>query len=141
LPQIADYERGPVEPTRNAERTEVGHEVKVAVPALPIREPVSGNRLHVHVHGKQVIADMSAAPGIVEEELRIQALTHLTAVHVGEAKKDGVGQVHLDAFAQIVQREHSAHVNCPFAYAGESSWDASGNRTRAATEYSRVRCP
>ena len=63
----------------------------VAVAALPVREPVARDRLHLHVDGQQVVAGVAAVrERVLEEEVRVEALAHEAPVVVGEDDEDGV---------------------------------------------------
>ena len=65
---------------------EIGPEHEVAVALLPARDPVAGDRIHLHVEREQVVAALDAvlADVLLDEELPVQALAHEPALHVGE---------------------------------------------------------
>ena len=82
-----------------------GCEPEVAVPALPARHRVAGHRVHLHLEREQVVAALDAVlDRLVEEEVRVQALAHQPALHVGEGDDDGVDRAALHLRAQFVKR-------------------------------------
>ena len=104
---VAQHERGAVEPRRHAQRAEVGHEVDVAVALLPAGELVAGDGLHLHVGGQQVVAPVRAGGGdLVEEQPGVVALADEPAVVIGETDDDRVDVASGDEVDQGLQGGH-----------------------------------
>ncbi len=116
---IAQHDGRAVEPTRPAERGQVGSEMKVAVAFLPVREVVARNRLHLHVDGQQIVAGVGPRLDDLRDEVfGLEAFAHQAAVNVGEDCQNRVnfsrsGQ--FGEFAAIQQSRLFAHQKvCPF---------------------------
>ena len=106
---VAEHEGGLVEPARDAQRRQVGHQVDVAVAELPVGELVARHRLHLHVDGEQVVAGVAAVRrDLVEEHLGVEALAHQAAVVVGEAGEHGLDLALRHHALQLLQRQHAA---------------------------------
>ena len=104
---VAQHERGPVEPIGHPQRGEIGHEVDVPVAEVPPRELVAGNRLHLEVGGEQVVAAVGAVAGdLVEEEVGGEALAAEPSVVVGEAGDDRVDATGGGAAGELVEGQH-----------------------------------
>ena len=90
------------------QRPEVGLEPEVAVAALPARHRVARHRVHLHLEREQVVAalDLVAGVELLEEELRVEALAHQAALHVGERGDDRVDRPRLDVRPQFLDFQH-----------------------------------
>jgi hypothetical protein len=90
--------------------------VEVAVAELPVGVIIALYRFHLHVDGQQVIAPVGAGVGyFVEEEARIDPFAHRPPVVIGEGDDHGVDLTRRDPSAQLLPRQHPAHVahRCP----------------------------
>ena len=104
---VAEHERRPLEPRDAAQRREVGPQVEVAVAALPARHRVAGLRVHLHVEREQVVAALEPVlDRLVEEEVRLLALAHQPALHVGEGADDRVDRAGLHLGGELLERQH-----------------------------------
>ncbi len=105
--QVGQEQRARLVPRQVAQRAEVGHEDEVPVPALPGRHLIPVHRVHVDVHGEQVVAPLRVvADHIVEEELRRYPLALQAPLHVGEREHDRVDRARAHRPPQPVQGEH-----------------------------------
>ena len=105
---VAENERGSVEPRDAAERREVRDDAEVAVALLPVRHPVARDRVHLHVEREQVVAALHTLVGrLLEEVLALDALPHEPPLHVGEGGDDGVDRALLDLVPEPLEREHA----------------------------------
>ena len=74
-----------------SQRVEVGDHRHVAVAALPRRDRVAVDGVHLDVDGEQVVAALGAVLGeLLDEEPGRRALADEAALHVGERDDDGV---------------------------------------------------
>ena len=107
---VAEDERGRLEPRNAAQRREIGLHRKVPVAALPARDLVPRDRIHLHVEGEQVVAPLHGmlVSHLLTEELRMEAFSHEPALHIGERDDDGVDYPGLDLNPQLVERKHAA---------------------------------
>ena len=107
---VGEHERRPVEPWNPAQRGEIRLHCKVPVSPLPARDLVPGNRVHLHVYRKQVVAALYGVlvGHLVAEELPVEPLAHESPLHVGECDDDRVDRAGLDLRPQLVQRQHQA---------------------------------
>ena len=65
------------------------HDIPVA--RVPVGEPVSGERVHVHVDRQQVVAGFDAVFGhVLGEEGGGDPFSHRSSVHVGKGEHDGI---------------------------------------------------
>ena len=105
---VAEDERGRLEPGNAPQRRQVGRHAEVAVAPLPARERVAGDGIHLHLQREQVVAalDRVARVDLVDEELALQALAHQPSLHVGEGDDDGVDRARLHVRPQLVEAEH-----------------------------------
>ena len=95
--QVAQHERGLLEPRQLAQRGEIRLAQHVAVPGLPAREAIAGQRVHVDVDREQVGARVDAVLGdVAGEEVPGDALAHQAALQVGEGDDDGVDLAAVD---------------------------------------------
>ena len=106
---VAEDERGRLEPRNPAQRREIRLHREVAVAALPARDLVARDRVHLHVEREQVVAafDRVLVRHLLAEELRVEALSHEPALHVGERDDDRVDRAGLDLGLQLVERQHA----------------------------------
>ena len=66
---VAEDERGAVEPRDPAQRREVGHDPEVAVSLLPVDHLVAWDGVHLHVEREQVVAALDAVVCDLVEEI------------------------------------------------------------------------
>ena len=93
---VAEHQRGAVEPRDPAQRRQVGHDPEVAVALLPVGHRVARDRIHLHVEREQVVAALDAVvDDLVEEVLDLDPLAEQPALHVGERGDDGVDRAGL----------------------------------------------
>ncbi len=84
----------------------VEHELHVAVPALPRRDRVPVDGVHVDIDGEQVVAALGAVSDhVVGEVAAVQPLALQPALHVGEPDDDRVDRAVVDATQQVLHRE------------------------------------
>ena len=105
---VAEDERGRLEPGDPPQRREVGLEREVAVAPLPARELVARHRIHLHLEREQVVAALDRVPGVdlLDEELAVQALAQQPSLHVGEGDDDRVDRARLHVGLQLVEAQH-----------------------------------
>ena len=105
---VAEDERGRLEPRDPAQRRQIGLQREVAVAALPARELVAGHRIHLHLEREQVVAalDRVAGADFLDEELAVEALAHEPPLHVGERHDDRVDRARLHVGLQLVEAKH-----------------------------------
>ena len=83
------------------QRRPVGHELHVAVAALPRRDGVAPDGVHVDVDREQVVAALGAVlERDVEEVAPVQPLALQPSLHVGERHDDRVDVALVDQQAQ-----------------------------------------
>ena len=112
--QVRDHQGRARVPRQQAHGARVRHHDEVAVAAVPGRHGVPVDRVHVHVHGEQVVAALGVVFGhLVQVELRRQALALQPALHVGEGEHDGVDLALADRDAQLLQGQQAAPVRRP----------------------------
>ena len=100
--EVAEDERRRLEPGHEPQRRHVRDEVEVAVAALPARHRVSGLRLHLHVHGEQVVAALEAVTNrLLEEVVRLLTLADQPPLHVGEGADDRVDRAAFDQRGEL----------------------------------------
>ena len=88
---VAQHHRCLLLPAQAAQGIQVGHQVEIAIAPLPVGQPVSLDRLHLHVHGQEVIAGVGALGSRrVQEITGVQPFAHEPAVEVGERHQHGV---------------------------------------------------
>ena len=108
VPEIAQNERRLLQPARDAQRLEVRHEMEVAIPQLPVREAVTGDRLHLHIGGEKVIASVRAfLHDVIQEHAGIETLAKKPAVVIREAHHHRFDLATLDTVAQLVRFQHA----------------------------------
>ena len=104
---VADDERGFVEPARAPQRLHVRHEVEVAVAKLPIGELVPRHRIHFHVNGEEIVAGVRALLGdVLHEHLGVEALAHQAPVVIGEADDHRLDLSLACELGELVERQH-----------------------------------
>ena len=98
--EVAQHDRGLLEPGDRTQRREVGDGLHVAVALLPVGEPVTGHRSHLHVHREQVVArlDALAVDDVVEEVVPGHAFAHQATLEIGKGHEHGVDVAGADAF-------------------------------------------
>ena len=106
---VAENERGRLEPRDPPQRRQVGPNVEVAVALLPARERVARHGIHLHLEREQVVAALDPVPRVhlVEEELAVQALPEQPALHVREGDDDRVDRPALHVRPQLLEAQHS----------------------------------
>jgi hypothetical protein len=79
---IADHQRRLLEPWDDPERGHVGEAMEIAVAQIPIGVPVVGQRLHVHVHRKEIVAPVHplVAGHLLHEERTGDTFSHEPAL-------------------------------------------------------------
>src|SRR5580700_3997335 len=109
---IAEDKHGAFEPRNAPHRVEVGNHREIAVAALPARDLVPGDRIHLHLEREQVVApfDRVLVLHLLNEEVRLHTLTHQASLHVGERDDDGVDVPGIDQFGELVKREHVSYL-------------------------------
>ena len=75
---VAEDERRRLEPRDPPQRRQVGLQREVAVAALPARDRVAGDRIHLHLEREQVVAALDRVPraDLLDEELAVEPLAH-----------------------------------------------------------------
>jgi hypothetical protein len=89
---VADDERGLLQPRDDAQRREVGNQPEVSVARVPVGVAVTRNGLHLHIDRKQIQAGVKPlfAEHVIEEIVACDALAHETPLQIGEHAQDGV---------------------------------------------------
>jgi hypothetical protein len=88
---VREAQRRALVPGHVAQRREVRAHLEVAVAALPGRQLVALDGVHVDVDGQQVVARLGAVLGdLLEEVAGGHALPHEPPLHVGQAEQHGV---------------------------------------------------
>ena len=115
---VAQDERRLLKPRDGAHGGQVRLHGQVAVAGLPVGVRVPGERLHLHVHGQQVVAavDHPLAPleHVLHEVPPGEALAHEPALLVGEHHQDGVDIVAADQLGDGLLVQHAAFHVPPF---------------------------
>ena len=89
--EVGHHEGGAGLPRHEAEGIEVGDHRHVAVSALPGRDAITTDRVHLHVDCEQVVAAFgSVRRDLVDEEIRRDPFADEAALHVGECEHDRV---------------------------------------------------
>ena len=129
VPDVAEHHGGLLLPAQPPQGAQVGRQVEVAVPLLPVGQPVALHRLHLHVHGQEIVARVGAfRHPAFQEETRVQALSHEPSVEVGERHQHGVHPARGHLFLQPGHVEHAGDfshsvfpsLNCPGRRYGET---------------------
>ena len=108
--QVGHAQRGALVPGDPAQRLEVGLHLEVAVAPLPGRHRVAVDRVHLDVHGEQVVARLGAVrDDVVDEVPGHQPLALQPALHVGQAQQHGVDLAGVDRRAELVEGERRGH--------------------------------
>ena len=120
---VAEHEHRGLVPGDPPQRLEVRGEAEVAVAALPARERVARNRVHLHLEGEQVVAAFDGRAGVklLEEELGVEPLPHQPALHVGEGSDHRVDGSRLDLRPQFLDRQHEIDPIAPLKPSGRRS--------------------
>ena len=101
--QVGHDQHGGRVPRDRPQRVQVGDHLEVPVAPLPRRHLVAVDRLHVHVHGQQVVAPLGAVLEHVVHEVRAgQPLALQAALHVRDGQQDGVHRPRLDRLLELV---------------------------------------
>ena len=96
--QVALDHRGGGQVGEQPDGALVEDELHVAVPALPRRDRVAADGVHVHVDGEQIVAALGPVlDHVVDEVATVQALALQPPLHVGERHHHGVDLAGLDA--------------------------------------------
>ena len=105
---VAEHHRRPRQPRHAAQRREIRSQVEVAVPRVPTGHCIPGLRVHLHVERQQVVAALeSVLDRLGEEIVGLLALSHQTALHVGERADDRVDRSRLDLGSELFHRQHA----------------------------------
>ena len=93
-------------PGNDPQGVEIGSEREVAVAALPRREVVAGDRVHLDVDAEEVGARLgSVVEDVFEEVDRAAALALEAALHVGHGDEHGVDPAVGHHLAQRTDRQ------------------------------------
>jgi hypothetical protein len=127
--EVREAQDGARMPWDRAQRAEVGLELEVAVAALPRGHGVARDRVHLDVHGEEVVAPLRAVvDDLVEEVAGHEALALQPALHVGHAEQDGVDRAVLDGLGQLLERHDPASSFSDASMAANSSSGAEATR-------------
>ena len=89
--RVAQDDGGFLQPRQDSHRVPDRIGDPVAVAGLPVHEGEALGRVHLHVRAEQVRAEVGAVvDDPVEEGLRLDALAHQPALHVGDRDDDRV---------------------------------------------------
>ena len=102
---VGEDQRGARNPGRPAQRREVGLHHIVAVARGPARRLVAGHRLHLEVGGEQVVAAVGLLVAALEEEFRLEALSHQPALHVDLGHHHRVDAAVRDRLLEVAHRQ------------------------------------
>jgi hypothetical protein len=91
LHRVAEHERRAVEPRHETQRRPVGDHLEVLESTLPVGERESRLRIHVHVHGEQVVGGVQPL-AVQQPAARAggDALAHEASPEIGEGTDDRV---------------------------------------------------
>ncbi len=107
--EIAEHERGALDPRRHPHGGPVGSGEHVPVTLLVAGEAVAGHRFVVQVAGDEVVAVLRAVVGdVVEEEPAAGALADHPPLQVGEGHDDGVDLAAADHLLQRLAGDRRA---------------------------------
>ena len=110
---VAEHQRRALEPGDAAQGREVGLDREVAVAEVPRRRLVARHRLHLEVHGQEVVAAVHLVHDLLEEVVAGDPLADQAALHVDHADHDGVDRAGGDVVAQGVEIEIAGHRGYP----------------------------
>ena len=106
---VAQHERRAWQPRRPAHRGQVRLQHEVAIALFPARRLVAGNRLHIDIVGKKIVAAVRFLVRAVDEELGVEALAHEAALHVGERRDHRVDLARRNFFLELREAEVAGH--------------------------------
>ena len=107
---VAQHQRGALEPRRDPQGAEVRLHDEVAVALFPVRELIARHRLHVHIVGEQIVAGMGFLVRAVDEEARLESLAHEPTKLIREAHQHGVQAAVRNAALELIERDQPLHV-------------------------------
>ena len=83
-------------------------EPEVAVAAIPARDLVAGNGIHLHLEREQVVAALDPVVGDVSvaEEAALKPLAHQPALHVRERDDDVSIEPSADPLLELLGAQH-----------------------------------
>ena len=91
---IAEDDRRLLQPARLPQRFQIGREMEIAVATLPIGEAITGDGLHLHVGGQEIIAGVRAlSRGLGDKVLGVQSLAQQPAIMIAEGEDHRVDLV------------------------------------------------
>jgi hypothetical protein len=106
---VGEDQGGAVVPGDLPQRLEVGAQHEVAVAAVPRRERVAADGVHVDVDGQEVVAGFGGvADDLVQEVFGGAALALEPALHVRQRDEHGVDRARVHARPEFVEREHAS---------------------------------
>jgi hypothetical protein len=108
--RVAQDQRGARQPGQAAQGLHVGLQRIVAIASLPACRLVALHRVHLHVHGEQVVAAVGLFPAAVDEELRVKAFAHQAALHVDAGRNNGVDLAGFHGLLQVFKGQITGHV-------------------------------
>ena len=79
-----------LQPRDAAHRRRIRSHSKITVPFVPGRRPISRYRLHFHVDGQKVVADMHLALHFFEVEPPSDALADKPTLHIRKTNEDRI---------------------------------------------------
>ncbi len=105
---VAHHHGRALEPGQEPQRGEVRHRHDIAVAVVPVGEPVSRERFHVHVDGEEIVTRLDAVfEHVVEEEPPRDAFSDRTTLHVGKRHHHRVDGSVGDASGQLTRVQHA----------------------------------
>jgi hypothetical protein len=107
---VAQHQGRALQPGGAAQARRVGLDGEVAVALVPGRRLVTRHRLHLHVHGQEVVAGVGLLDHAVQEEMAGHPLAQEAALHVGKAHHHGVYLTRVDQFPERREIQVSTHV-------------------------------
>ena len=110
IQQVAQHQHGSRQPGQGAQRGKIGLHHIIAIAGGPACGFVALHGVHFHVGGQQIVAAMRFFEPAIDEELRVKALSHQTALHIGCADQDGIDLAACDGLFQRVKSHVAGHV-------------------------------
>jgi hypothetical protein len=107
---VAQHQGRALQPGRAAQGRHIGLDGEVAVALVPGRRLEARHRLHLHVHGQEIVAGVGLFDHGVQEEVAGHPLAHEAALHIGKTHHHGVDLTRVDQFPECREIQVSTHV-------------------------------
>ena len=98
---IADYQGGALLPGGHAHGVQVGYQMKVTIAERPVGILITRHRLHLHIHGEQIVAAVGAvAADMLEKEAGVIAFAHKAPVEISKHDHHGIDLIFFNQLGQ-----------------------------------------